>query len=68
MHKLLALNQRQKMVTLSSFQLKSEILSCQIIIKLYLFFISGFTEEVRRSSYDHKAVERGFRLSKGFIT
>lgn len=32
MHKLLALIQRQKMVNIPSFQLKSENLTCQIII------------------------------------
>lgn len=66
MHKLLALNQRQKMV--SWFTSVAAVVYFLLFIPLFYMFIAGIAKEDRRSFLGYKKAERTSGISKGFLT
>lgn len=67
MHKLLALNQRQKMVSWSCLGWYG-LPSSREILPTFFYHVLGFATRNRRSFYGYKTAKRAFRMSKGFLT
>lgn len=65
MHKLLALNQRQKMVSCCSDHL---LWSWTKDIPTNNVFLSGIAKENRRGVFGYQKAKRTFGISKGFLT
>ena len=67
MHKLLALNQRQKMVSWCSNHVLYKSYSDAVYPTSYMF-IAGIAKEDRRSFLGYQKAKRTLGISKGFLT